>query len=252
MRLEVKQAHLATKKGVDEMKYILIMAFLSLFLVSGFSIYYLNDHYKSQMTNLENINESLKSENKLLKAKNDYLQSAKANIDNKNGYFTWPEMVKKANGLVEESNGKFKKSWALYLVRESKKYKIDPYLVYELLKVETGGTFNPELVGPDTKYGNAYGMAQFMKNTAPWIADMAGLPYDEKLLFDPYYSIQLSLVYLDFLHHEYGNWNEALTAYHRGMGGLEKYKKINGHAKSNYAVKIQSNAKAHQSIALAN
>ncbi|MBM7554749.1 lytic transglycosylase domain-containing protein [Thalassobacillus pellis] len=163
----------------------------------------------------------------------------------------WKEMKLTAERLVKESNGNFKKSWALYLVREAKRHNIDPFIVYELLKVETGGTFNPKLVGPQTEYGRAYGMAQFMKNTAPWIADMAGLPYKEELLFDPYYSMQLSMTYLNFLHDQYGNWNEALTAYHRGMGGLKNYKQENGHARSWYAVEIQDKAELHPSFASA-
>ncbi|WP_241657104.1 lytic transglycosylase domain-containing protein [Halobacillus salinus] len=202
---------------------------------------------------LKDKNEKLRTKNETLSSTNDYMKNVSSkDVSKKNGFYTWPKMEKKAEQLVTESNGEFKKSWALYLVRESKRYEIDPYLAYELLKVETGGTFDPDLVGPETKYGHAYGMSQFMKNTAPWIADMAGLPYEDELLFDPYYSMQLSLVYLDFLHEEYGNWDEALTAYHRGMGGLEQFKEENGHARSWYAKEIQNKAENHTTVALAN
>ncbi|WP_226583074.1 lytic transglycosylase domain-containing protein [Halobacillus litoralis] len=200
---------------------------------------------------LENRNETLVKENDRLSSTNAYLLEEKPEKNQMNGYHTWPKVEEKAEQLVKESDGQFKKTWAMYLVRESQRYEIDPYLVYELLKVETGGTFNPELVGPKTKYGRAYGMSQFMKNTAPWIADMAGLPYEEELLFDPYYSMQLSFVYLDFLKGKYGNWNEALTAYHRGMGGLREYKQENGHAESWYAKEIQENAESHTTVAVA-
>ncbi|WP_258871080.1 transglycosylase SLT domain-containing protein, partial [Halobacillus trueperi] len=183
-----------------------------------------------QKQELKNKNEKLSKEIERLQSTNDYLKEQPSAAEEKNGYHTWPEIEKKADRLVKESEGNFKKSWAMYLVKEAERYKINPFLVYELLKVETGGTFDPELVGPETKYGHAYGMSQFMKNTAPWIADMAGLPYEEELLFDPYYSMQLSLVYLDFLQNKYDNWDEALTAYHRGMGGLNEYKEENGHA----------------------
>lgn len=190
----------------------------------------------------------LKQENKQLRSQNEYLQTEEVKTKEKSGYLTWPKIEQIADTFVEESNGNFKKSWALYLVKESQKFEIDPKVVYELLKVETGGTFDTELVGPETKYGRAYGMGQFMKNTAPWVAEMAGLPYSEELLFDPYYSMQLSIVYLDYLHHEYGNWEEALTAYHRGMGGLEQYVQENGDAKSWYAVEILSKAKTQQAV----
>lgn len=82
-------------------------------------------------------------------------------------------------------------------------------------------------------------MAQFMSNTAQWIAEMAGLPYQKEKLFDPYYSIDLSITYLDFLHHRYGNWNQALTAYNRGIYGMKQYEKEHGNFKSHYVLKIE-------------
>ncbi|MYL71940.1 transglycosylase SLT domain-containing protein [Halobacillus litoralis] len=206
---------------------------------------------EDQKQELKNKNQKLSMEIERLQSTNEYLKE-KPSAEEESGYHTWPEIEKKADRLVSESDGNFKKSWAMYLVKEAQRYKINPYLVYELLKVETGGTFDPELVGPETKYGHAYGMSQFMKNTAPWIADMAGLPYEEELLFDPYYSMQLSLVYLDFLKKKYNNWDEALTAYHRGMGGLKAYKKENGHAESWYAEEIQEKAENHTTVVLAN
>lgn len=197
----------------------------------------------------------LRQENKQLREQNNYMKvtvnQMKKDVEH-DGYAIWSGIERKAEMLVKESEGKFKKSWALYLVQQSARYDVEPELAYELLEVETGGTFDPELVGPETKYGHAYGMAQFMKNTAPWIAEMAGLPYEEHLLFNPYYSMQLSLVYLDFLHNKYGSWDKALTAYHRGMGGLQRFVEKQGHAKSWYAEKIQSEAKEHKSFVSAN
>lgn len=235
--------------------FFLLIANLALvfYLIGSFSS---QDEKKEEQKDrqaqaLQQENSELKAENKLLASKNDYLKSLPTDFKQKNGYFIWPEYDKIANQMVAESDGKFKKTWALYLVREANRYQIDPYLVYELLRVETGGEFNPNLVGPNTKYGHAYGLSQFMKNTAPWIADMAGLPYEDKLLFDPYYSMQLSLTYLDFLYNQYNNWDEALTAYNRGMGGLEQFEEEHGHAKSLYARRIQTNAQAHQTLAIA-
>ncbi|SDI95035.1 transglycosylase SLT domain-containing protein [Salimicrobium halophilum] len=204
---------------------------------------------------LSSENEELQAEIDQLQSENEYV-TTKLNEEpafNADNVKEWKEMDKKAEKIVEESEGKFKKSWALFLVKESKAKEIDPFLVYELLKVETGNTFDPELVGPETKYGHAYGMSQFMTNTAPWIADMANLEYKKEKLFDPYYSMKLSVTYLDFLHQEYeGNWDKALTAYHRGMGGLNQYMDNNGHAKSWYAVEIQSKAQNHTTVAVAN
>ncbi|GAA0457703.1 hypothetical protein GCM10008935_10910 [Alkalibacillus silvisoli] len=154
--------------------------------------------------------------------------------------------------MVEDSEGLFEKSWAMFLIQKANANDLDPFIVYELIKIETGETFDPELVGPPTEYGHAYGLSQFMENTAPWIADMADLPYEKELLFEPTYSIQLAVVYLDFLYSEYENWDEALTAYHRGIGGLKQYQEQNGHAKSWYAIEIQQKAENNRSLVFAN
>ncbi|RSL30967.1 lytic transglycosylase domain-containing protein [Salibacterium salarium] len=164
------------------------------------------------------------------------------------GYHEWADARQEAKALKEESDGRFSLDWGTYMVHQAKKKDIRPALVYELLKVETGGKFDPDLTGPQTKYGHAYGLAQFMKNTGPWIADLAGLPYSHSMLFDPYYSIQLSIEYLDHLHDKYEDWDQALTAYHRGVSGLETYEEEHGDAKSWYAVEIQEKAADKQDL----
>lgn len=202
--------------------------------------------YLQENKQLVSKNSHLEAKNQNLTIENDYLNSEQLLDANKNSYYAWTNVNKKANKLVQDSDGKFKKSWAIYLVEEAKSFDISPYIAYELLKVETGNTFDPNLVGPETKYGKAYGMGQFMKNTAPWIAEMSGIPYSEKLLFNPYYSIHLTFVYLDFLNKQYGDWDKALTAYHRGIGGLENYMDKNGNARSWYARKIKNNAEDYK------
>ncbi|SDH48701.1 Transglycosylase SLT domain-containing protein [Alteribacillus persepolensis] len=157
-------------------------------------------------------------------------------------YFEYNELKKQAEQLNEKSNGRFNVHWGIYLIYQAKQKGIDPNIVFELLNVETGGKFDPSLVGPPTKYGQAYGLAQFMKNTGPWIAEKSDLPYSHTMLFDPYYSIQLSIEYLDYLQDKFGNWDKTLTAYHRGVGGLEDYEEKHGDAKSWYAVEIQQKA----------
>lgn len=157
----------------------------------------------------------------------------------KNPYSNWLNTEKLANGFYSKSHGRFKKSWGIFLIQQSRKHGIDPNIVFQLLSVESGRTFNPKQIGPKTKYGRAYGMSQFMSNTAPWIAKMAGMPYQKSKLFDPYYSIELSITYLDFLHNRYGNWNQTLTAYNRGMYGMKQYIQKHGNSKSEYATKIE-------------
>ncbi|WP_017472590.1 lytic transglycosylase domain-containing protein [Amphibacillus jilinensis] len=232
------------------MKYRQKVLFSIVSLIAIITIF-ISLHHQTQMTRLQQENHALSIENLTLQARATY-QLEDVSIDLQDDYHHWATLEEMAEQMVNDSGGNFKKSWAIYLANEAKQYEVDPFLVYELLKIETGGVFDPELVGPETRYGHAYGMSQFMKNTAPWIADMAGLPYSEELLFDPYYSMQLAIVYLDFLHHKYQDWDQALTAYHRGMSGLENYIMENGTAESDYARRIQTNAEQHHAVVMAN
>lgn len=231
------------------MKKTIIIFCLSILSATG--ILFIQQNQQEKQTKMEKLiaeNRILAAENKHLKAKITYDVELR-NTDE--DYKHWAYVEKVAEQMVEDSDDRFKKTWAIYLVNETTQYEIDPFLVYELLKVETGNTFDPDLIGPETNYGHAYGMSQFMKNTAPWIAEIADLPYSDELLFDPYYSMKLAIVYLDFLHHKYDNWDQALTAYNRGMTGMENYMRNNGTAKSQYAQTIQTKAKNHHIVVVA-
>ncbi len=231
------------------MKKTIIIICLSILSAAGIMLIQQNQQeLKVKMEVLLEENRILAAENKHLKAISTYEIDL---INTDEDFKHWPYIEEIAEQMVKDSDERFKKTWAIYLVNEAIQYEIDPFLIYELLKVETGHTFDPDLIGPETRYGHAYGMSQFMKNTAPWIANMANLPYSDDLLFDPYYSMKLAVVYLDFLHHKYEDWDQALTAYNRGMTGMENYMRNNGSAKSQYAQIIQTKAKAHQSVALA-
>ncbi|HLR03868.1 MAG TPA: transglycosylase SLT domain-containing protein [Virgibacillus sp.] len=221
----------------ERIAFILIILLLMIFI----AIFFLT--IRSHISSLKKENNQLQLEKSSLQLERDVTQTNGVLNTSDNGYYQWLNLDEKADAFVDDSDGKFDKSWALYLVNESYNFDIDPHIPYELLKVETGGTFDPTLIGPKTKYGRAYGLGQFMKNTAPWIADMSDVEYDDDLLFDPYYSIHLTYVYLDFLHEQYDNWHQALTAYHRGINGLDKYMEKNGHAKSEYATEILQGVK---------
>jgi soluble lytic murein transglycosylase-like protein len=134
---------------------------------------------------------------------------------------------------------------ASYLMTYAKEKNVPFDIVFALLSVETGGTFDSHAVGPPTRFGRAYGVAQFMENTAPWIAKIGGLHYSGRdELFDPVYSTQLAITYLHYLyyggpgHNGYYNWHATLTAYNRGVYGFEKYKLTNKTAVSVYSAKI--------------
>lgn len=131
------------------------------------------------------------------------------------------------------------------LINYADEKQVDFKIVYGLLYAETGGTFNHQAVGPKTRYGRAYGIAQFMENTAPWIASMAQVNYKGKEdLFNASYSIRLAIMYLSYLqyggegHTGYYNWHATLTAYNRGTAGLNRYIKNKSTPVSSYSQSV--------------
>lgn len=119
-----------------------------------------------------------------------------------------------------------------HLIKEANRHDVPIEILIKLLKTESN--FEKDTVGPLTPYGHAYGIAQFMENTAPWIAEMADLEYKKEHLFDPIYSITLAATYLNYLqygdeqsHAGFHDWHASLTAYNRGIGGFKSYVRDN-------------------------
>lgn len=225
-------------KKIYKLKERVLISLSIIFFTAFIMMYMYSAQSDSDMATLKKENHQLVLERDSLQMEIDIITSNGASETTGNSYYKWKDLDEKADILVEDSSGQLKKSWAMYLVNESYNYDIDYQIPYELLKVETGGKFDPLLIGPETEYGHAYGLGQFMKNTAPWIAEMADMPYDDDLLFDPFYSIHLTFGYLEFLYSQYDDWDKTLTAYHRGIAGLENYIEENGHAESSYATEI--------------
>lgn len=153
------------------------------------------------------------------------------------------EFKQQVEHYLEEIDHQLTEEQMTHLIKEANLHKVPKGMLLKLLDVESN--FEEDLVGPPTKYGHAYGMSQFMTNTAPWVADMAGMDYEFDDLFDPKYSITLAVTYLHYLqygdnhsHDGYNNWHTTLTAYHRGMGGMRAYKRNNNTTVTNYSKSI--------------
>ena len=226
---------------VSKIKIVVFLSLIVLAFILGVENFLLKKELTASIEKYELVHTELEEINYILTLEKDIDPTSKS-------YYSWENSKELAKKLHIESEGQFPKEWGLFLSEKAKEHSINPYILFELIRVETGGTFNPDTVGPETKYGRAYGLAQFMENTGPWIANMADLPYEKELLYNPYYAIQLATVYLDYLYERYGDWDHALTAYHRGIYGLEKFKNKRGHAKSWYSEQIQEKAEELQLV----
>ena len=107
-----------------------------------------------------------------------------------------------------------------YVEHYADEYNLDRYLVYSVIKVESG--FDPFAVSN----ADAKGLMQLMDKTAEESNQKGDFGYkipDD--LFDPQKNIHLGCLYLSFLMDTYGDMELAITAYNGGMGNVDKWLK---------------------------
>lgn len=142
---------------------------------------------------------------------------------------------------IEELTG-LDYSYCEFLIEESNKKSIDPFLVLGVIKRESD--FNPKAIGA----AGELGLGQLMENTARVIAENLGYTYNHEMLLDPEFNLKLTITQLSYLNNLYDmDMHKALTAYNRGQQGLENY--INSYDKkgvSDYSTKALSFARDYR------
>ena len=105
-----------------------------------------------------------------------------------------------------------------YVEKYSKKYDIDPYMVYAIIKAESNFNENAKSAS------NAVGLMQIMEATAIETANKMNLNVTEKDLFDPELNINIGLKYFSNLVNKYNNnYYLAIIAYNAGIGNVDKW-----------------------------
>ncbi|HAV4746851.1 TPA: tape measure protein [Acinetobacter baumannii] len=118
------------------------------------------------------------------------------------------QKVMAVNAKVQANAAKYK-----FSDLESK-YELLPGLLSAINMQESKGDANA--IGPHTKYGKAKGGFQMLDDTAKrW-----GLVGKE--VFDTGKAAEAAAKYLNFLFKKFGNWDQAISAYHAGEGNVEK------------------------------
>lgn len=112
------------------------------------------------------------------------------------------------------------------IVKYSKEYKLDPYLVAAVIKAESSFDKN-------AKSGkNAYGLMQITYETAEWCAKQMGIQnLSVQMLYDPEFNIKMGSFYLSYLSSRLdGNTDLMLAAYNGGIGNVQKWLKDSSHS----------------------
>lgn len=124
------------------------------------------------------------------------------------GYFGYQYYIRETHPI----------GYGSYVEKYSAEYRIDKYLVYAVIKTESG--YDHRAV---SNVG-ARGLMQIMEDTFDWIKFRMG---DEETeysdMFDPETNIRYGCFLLGFLYEEFGNIDAAMAAYHAGRGAVNSW-----------------------------
>lgn len=105
-----------------------------------------------------------------------------------------------------------------YVEKYAKEHKIDPYMVYAIIKAESN--FNENAKSPS----KAIGLMQIMEATAIETANKMDLNVKAEDLFDPELNIRIGLRYFTDLLMKYNNnYYLAIIAYNAGIGNVDEW-----------------------------
>lgn len=124
--------------------------------------------------------------------------------------------------ILEVDKSVMKKIYPLkyseYVEKYAKEYKIDPYMVYAIIKAESNFNENAK------SNSDAIGLMQIMELTAIETANKMNLNITEEDLFDPELNIRIGLKYFTDLLSKYNdNYYLAIIAYNAGIGNVDKW-----------------------------
>lgn len=103
--------------------------------------------------------------------------------------------------------------------RYAKENSVDKFLIYAIIKTESN--FDSEAV---SNVG-ARGLMQIMDETFQWIRYRLGDQEDSEydLMFDPEQNIRYGSYLIGYLLEHFGSMNEAVCAYHAGVGSVDSW-----------------------------
>ncbi|MBQ2753042.1 MAG: lytic transglycosylase domain-containing protein [Firmicutes bacterium] len=113
-----------------------------------------------------------------------------------------------------------------YVEKYADEYNIDKYLVYSVIKTESG--FKNEAVSNKS----AKGLMQITENTGKWAAEKIGIEdFDVEDLHDPETNIRIGCWYLSYLLNQFdGELSTALAAYNAGSGKVREWLENSDHS----------------------
>ena len=123
-----------------------------------------------------------------------------------------------------------------FILAAAGRQEVSPAIIKAMIKTESG--FDPNAIGPLTKYGRAMGAMQLLPSTAAGL----GLPLND--ILNPELNIEKGTKYFRQMLNKYGNTKDALMAYNWGPRNMDEYGPENAPLSvRSYANTIMQNAR---------
>lgn len=95
------------------------------------------------------------------------------------------------------------------------KYQLSPSLIASIIYTES--SFQTDCISSK----GAVGLMQLMPKTAKWLCEKQNINYNEAMLKNPLYNLDLGSYYLSYLITKFKNLNTVLYAYNAGEGNVQ-------------------------------
>lgn len=126
------------------------------------------------------------------------------------------------------------------LLQGCREHRLSLWIVLALIDQETGGAFQPDLVGRDRDRGYMQitpitERHLFQNHGSSWHFD-----YNPEDIFEPWYNLTLGMRYLRELadRHMELDWSRVLSEYNYGPMGLTRYYRRNGTYETDYSRRV--------------
>lgn len=96
-------------------------------------------------------------------------------------------------------------------------YQVNTSLIASVICNES--SFDTNIKSPK----GAIGLMQLMPNTAEWLCEKLGEPYDENKLYQPEFNIKLGTYYINYLSKKFKNIDTVIVAYNAGEGVVQSW-----------------------------
>lgn len=179
------------------------------------------NYYDEQAEELDQLRQKMEREKRALEFENLRLQNQ--------------------NQQLQEELEDLKNSLEGIFIKQSRSHNLDPAFVWAVVEQESGG--RAYVTNLNTNGTRDHGLMQMNDGgTAQWAWKnvFPEEPFSIDALYCPITNMKLGMWLLSYLNEKFDSYHAVLTAYNRGIGGLQQLIATRGTPRSKYSISVMS------------